>query len=274
MARTWLITGSSRGLGRALVQAVLESGDNVAATARNPDSLQPFVQKYGAKRVLAAALDVTNADQVFEVVGLAHQTFGRIDIVVNNAGFAATSSLEDMSVETFRRQVDANLLGTVWVTKAVIPILRKQGSGHIFQVSSVGDRLGTPGLSGYQCAKWAVAGLTTVLQQEISGFGIKLTVLEPGAMKTDWAGSSMELGNISEPYQPTVGMFLSFREQFMQNASTPEAVSKAIIQISNVENPPLRLLLGPETPGYAKEALQKLGESDAEWENFTKTLSL
>jgi NAD(P)-dependent dehydrogenase (short-subunit alcohol dehydrogenase family) len=274
MARIWFITATSRGLGRSLVEAVLESGDNVIATARNPDALKPLVEKYGQERIYTVALDVTDSDQVFKVVAEGHKFFGRIDIVVNNAGFAVTGSLEDMSVESFKRQVDTNLFGTVWVTKAVLPILREQGSGHIIQVSSVGGRVGSPGLSGYQSAKWAIGGLAAVLEKEISPFGIKLTVLEPGAMATDWAGPSMELENISEPYQQTVGKFLGLRAKFMDFASDPKKVSQGIIRVSKVENPPLRLLLGPETVGLAKEASEKLAASDAKWEHFTKTFEL
>ncbi|KAI9172828.1 Oxidoreductase BOA17 [Paramyrothecium foliicola] len=274
MAKVWFITGTSRGLGRSLVEAVLQSGDNVIATARNPESLDPLVEKYGSERIHTSALDVTNSHQVFRVVEESQRIFGRIDVVVNNAGYAATASLEDMSIDSFKRQVDANLFGTVWVTKAIIPIMRKQGSGHIIQVSSVGGRLGTPGLSGYQSAKWAVGGLTTVLAEELAPLGIKLTVLEPGAMQTDWAGSSMEVGQISDPYRQTVGKFMDLRDKFVSFASTPETVSKAIVSLSEHDDPPLRLLIGPETRPLAQAASRNLAEMDAKWEPFVSSLGL
>ncbi|KEY72218.1 hypothetical protein S7711_00217 [Stachybotrys chartarum IBT 7711] len=274
MARVWFITGTSRGLGRALVQAVLESGDIVIATARSPASLEPVVTKYGSSRIHTAALDVTDYDAIVRVVQESQQVFGRIDVVVNNAGYAETSPLETVTVDSFKQQVDTNFFGTVWVTKAVIPIMRDQGSGRILQVSSVGSRIGTPGLAAYQSAKWAVAGLTTALASEVAPFGIKLTSLEPGGIKTDWAGSSMGLGDVTEPYQATIGEFLKLRDMIVQHSTPPEKIAAAIVAISNVDDPPLRLLLGPETPGYAKAAAQRQAESDAKWETLTTTLAL
>ncbi|CAH0045537.1 unnamed protein product [Clonostachys solani] len=274
MSRVWFVTAASRGLGREIVEAALAAGDNVIATARDPASLEHFTKKYGSDRVHAFALDVTDSDQVFSVVKDAHKVFGRIDIVVNNAGFAQTSSLEDMDVESFKRQVDTNFFGTVWVTKAVVPIMREQGSGHIIQISSVGGRLGTPGMSGYQSAKWAVGGLTTVLASEVAPFGIKTTVLEPGGMKTDWAGSSMEHGVMSEPYKQTVGAFEELRKSYEPHWTPPEKVANAVVLLSKVEDPPLRLLVCPETPQIAKTAAAQLAESDAKWENFSINLTL
>lgn len=274
MARVWFITAASRGLGREIVHAALESGDNVIATARTVSSLEHFIEKYGTDRVHTLALDVTDSDQVFRVVKESRKIFGRIDIAVNNAGFAQTASLEDMDIEAFKRQVDTNFFGTVWVTKAVIPIMREQGSGHIIQVSSVGSRLGTPGLSAYQAAKWAVGGLSTVVASEIAPLGIKTTVLEPGGMRTDWAGSSMEYGTMSEPYKKTVGGFSELRGTYTPTWSLPERVAGAIIVISKVENPPIRLLLGPETPQLAKNAANHLAESDAKWESLSINLTL
>lgn len=274
MARIWFITGSSRGLGLALVKAVLDSGDSVAATARNPKSLSHFVEEYGSDRVLTLALDVTNNDQVIEAVRSTQEKFGRIDIVVNNAGYGETSSIEDISIEGFRAQMETNFMGVVHVTKAVLPILRTQGSGHILQVSSVGGRVGSPGLCGYQSAKWAVGGFSTVLAQEVKPFGIKVTVLEPGGMKTDWAGPSMIDGPISEPYKDTVGAFKAFRQrpEVLGNWSDPAKISEAILLVSKADDPPLRLLLGPDTVEYAKMASEQLAASDAKWRDVT-TLS-
>lgn len=270
MTRVWFITGASRGFGLALTEAVLESGDSVAATARNADKLKPLITQYGADRIVALSLDVTNNEEVVETVTRAHEKFGRIDVVVNNAGYAGTSSIEDVPLDVFRAQIDTNFLGVVYVTKAVLPILRRQGSGHIMQVSSVGGRVGSPGLGAYQSAKWAVGGFSTVLAQEVGPLGIKITVLEPGGMKTDFAGSSMVDGPISEPYQKTVGAFKEMIEQSSDNWTDPRKIADAVLHISKVDEPPLRLLLGADTVQYAQFVSKQLAESDAKWESVTK----
>jgi NAD(P)-dependent dehydrogenase (short-subunit alcohol dehydrogenase family) len=209
MSKVWFVTGSSRGLGLAIVEAALKSGASVIATARRPEQLQHLVERYGA-RAFPVALDVAHNSDVLKAVRAGHEKFGRIDIVVNNAGYADTSSVEDVNIDDFRAQIDTNFYGTVHVSKAVIPILRQQGSGQIFQISSVGGRLASPGLAAYQSAKYAVGGFSGVLGQEVAPFGVKVTVLEPGGMATDWAGSSMKIPPISESYQQTVGAFAEF----------------------------------------------------------------
>ncbi|KAH0497699.1 hypothetical protein TgHK011_004988 [Trichoderma gracile] len=269
MARIWFVTGSSKGLGLAIVEAALADGDNVVATARNPSTVKHLLEKYGPDRVLPLALDVSKNDQVESAVKAAVDKFGRIDVVVNNAGYAIPQALEDTSVELFRDQIDTNFLGTVYVTKAVTPILRKQQSGRILQVSSVGGRLATPGLSAYQAAKWAVGGFTGVVAKELAPFGIKLTVLEPGGMKTDWAGFSEDELVISEPYQQTVGAFQKIREQYSQLRSDPKKVADVIVKISKVDDPPLKLLLGPETVDLVKQAAAELAASDEKWRDAT-----
>ncbi|KAH7133777.1 hypothetical protein EDB81DRAFT_727236 [Dactylonectria macrodidyma] len=269
MARIWLVTGASRGLGQSLVEVILASGDSVVATARNKDQLSRLVDEYGPDRVLTATLDVTDNEQVLRVVEHARATFGRIDLVVNNAGFGETASIEDFDPDAFRAQIETNLFGVVNVTKAVLPIMRQQQSGHILQVSSVGGRVGSPGLGGYQAAKWAVGGFSTVLSKEVAPFGIKVTVLEPGGIKTDWAASSMVQGPISQPYEQTVGAFKKLRLLHIDNGSEPEKIAKAILYISTVSNPPLRLLLGPDTVQYAKAASDELAASDERWRDVT-----
>ncbi|KAJ5602263.1 Bcboa17 [Penicillium lagena] len=191
--RVWFITGSSRGLGLAIAEAALNYGDSVIATAREPRQLTHLVEKYGPDRVFSVALDVSDNDKVIQAIKTGHEKFGRIDVVINNAGYANTAAIEDIDIHDFHDQINANLMGVVYVSKAVLPILRQQKSGHIIQVSSIGGRMGAPGLSAYQCAKWAVGGFSTVLAQEVNPLGIKVTVLEPGGIKTDWAGSSMQI---------------------------------------------------------------------------------
>ncbi|KAF2999980.1 Oxidoreductase boa17 [Neopestalotiopsis sp. 37M] len=270
MPKVWLITGSSRGLGRAIVEAALQAGDSVIATARNPGQLESLVQKYGSDKVFPVAMDVSNNDNVVKAVKAGHERFGRIDVVVNNAGYANLAATEDISIEDFRAQVDTNFLGVVYVTKAVLPILRKQGSGHIFQVSSLGGRLGSPGLCAYQASKWAVGGFSTVLSAEVAPLGIKVTVLEPGGMKTDWAGPSMRIPPVSEPYQQTVGSFAEMLRTMSGNeVSVPEKVAKIIIDLTKEAEPPLRLLLGTDAAEYAAQGGRALADSDRKWHDVT-----
>lgn len=270
MPKIWFVTGSSRGLGLALVKIILEAGDSVVATARKAKDLDDLVGTYGQDRVLALDLDVTNRSQVAAAVQKAKETFGRIDVVVNNAGYADTSSVEDTPLDAFRAQIDTNYFGVVYVTKAVLPIMREQGSGHILQVSSLGGRMGTPGLSAYQSAKWAVNGFSTVLAAEVAPLGIKVTSLEPGGIKTDWAGASMGDHPIGEAYQQTVGAFRAYRDQLVSTWTPPEKIAAAIFHISQVDDPPVRLLLGPETVDYARQARESLASSDAKWQHVTK----
>ena len=265
MAKTWFVTGSSRGLGRSVVEAALEAGDAVIATARKPEQLGDLVAKYG-DRVMPVAVDVTDAAAVLGAVKAGHRRFGRIDVVVNNAGYGDVAAVEDVTLESFRAQIDANFFGVVYVTKAVLPILREQGAGHIFQVSSLGGRVGSVGLAAYQSAKWAVGGFSTVLAQEVAPFGIQVTVLEPGGIRTDWAGSSMTIPPISKPYEQTVGQFAGFlRAYHGQEPSIPARIAGVILSLAGREDAPVRLLLGPDAVDYAPKYAQALAESDEKW---------
>ncbi|MYV53668.1 SDR family NAD(P)-dependent oxidoreductase [Streptomyces sp. SID3212] len=272
MSKVWFVTGSSRGLGRALVEGALAAGDRVVSTARNPAQLDDLAARYG-ERILPLALDVTDGDQAQEAVQEAVKTFGRLDVVVNNAGYSDVASVEDVTPADFRAQVDTNFYGVVNVTKAVIPVLREQGSGHVFQVSSLGGRIGSPGLSAYQSAKWAVGGFSTVLAQEVAPFGIKITVLEPGGMRTDWAGSSMTIPPLSDPYRPTVGAFVDMIRNpdpeamaaMGARSADPARIAEIVRDLAGREDAPLRLLLGQDAVQYAHAAAQQLADSDAAW---------
>ncbi|GMM34811.1 hypothetical protein DASC09_021360 [Saccharomycopsis crataegensis] len=268
MARVWFITGSSRGLGFAITEAALKAGDKVIATARNASVLVCFQKEFG-DNIYPISLDVTNKDQVSKAVAEGHKKFGRLDVVVNNAGYANTVGVEDIEIEDFENQVNTNFLGVVYVTKAVLPILREQASGYIFQVSSLGDRLGAPGLSAYQSVKWAVSGFSTVLSQEIAPFGIKLTVLEPGGIKTDWAGSSMKVPPVSEPYKQTVGAFAEFLKSSDGGPSRPEKIAEIIFKLLNEKESPLRLLIGSDAASYGAQVAKELAERDAKWNYLT-----
>ncbi|HEY4201855.1 MAG TPA: SDR family NAD(P)-dependent oxidoreductase [Devosiaceae bacterium] len=200
MSRVWFVTGSSRGLGRAIVEAALAAGNKVAATARKPEQLAELVSRYG-DNVLPLALDVTDAAAARAAVAEAVRAFGRLDVVVNNAGYGDVASVEDVTEEDFKAQIDTNFYGTVHVTKAALPALRQQGGGHIMQITSIGGRTCNTGLSAYQSAKWAVEGFSGVLALEVAPLNIKVTIIEPGGFRTDWAGSSMTIPPVSEPYR-------------------------------------------------------------------------
>jgi len=270
MPQVFFLTGSSRGLGRQVAEAALTAGHYVIATARNPDTLADLAERYG-NRVLPVALDVTDAEAAAAAVAAGTAAFGRIDVVVNNAGYANLAAVEDVTLDDFRAQVDANLFGVVNVTKAALPVLRAQGGGHIIQVSSVGGRLATPGLSAYQAAKWAVGGFSEVLAREVGPLGIKVTVLEPGGMRTDWAGSSMRVPPISEPYRPTVGAMAAVHDDLGSSDSLgdPTKVAQVVLKVAEMAEPPLRLILGSEAYAYATAAAKARAESDAAWHDLT-----
>lgn len=273
MSRVWFVTGSSRGLGRAIVTGALEAGDQVVATARKPDQLHDLVRTYG-ERVATTSLDVTDPASARDAVAFAVTTFGRIDVVVNNAGFADIAAVEDVTLDDFIAQIGTNFYGVVHVTKAVLPILRNQGSGHIFQVSSAGGRIPVPGLGAYQSAKWAVAGFSSVLAIEVAPLGIKVTVLEPGEMTTDWAGSSMTVPPISKPYEQTVGeVARALRSSSGADASDPEKVAEAIRTLSNAETPPVRILLGADAVQHAAAVEKALADSDMAWRDLSISTS-
>jgi NAD(P)-dependent dehydrogenase (short-subunit alcohol dehydrogenase family) len=270
MPQVIFLTGSSRGLGRQIAEAALAAGHQLVATARQPGSLADLADRYGSQ-ILTLPLDVTDPAAAAAAVAAGTEAFGRLDVVVNNAGYANLASVEDITLTDFRAQVEVNLLGVVNVTKAALPVLREQRSGHIIQVSSIGGRLATPGLSAYQAAKWAVGGFSEVLASEVGPLGIKVTVLEPGGMQTDWAGSSMHVPPISDPYQPTVGvMARMFREAGTAGAlGDPAKVAQVVLNVAGMADPPLRLILGSEAYAYAIAAARARAESDAAWHDLT-----
>ena len=270
MPKIFLITGSSRGLGRQITKAALAAGHQVVATARHPESLADLAGRYGSQ-ILPVTLDVTDPDAAHAAVASAAGAFGRLDVLVNNAGYANLASVEDMTLQDFREQINANLLGVVNVTKAALPVLRRQGAGHIIQVSSIGGRLATPGLSAYQAAKWAVGGFSEVLAREVEPLGIKVTVLEPGGMQTDWAGSSMRVPPVSEPYQATVGVMARRHQgdEAMRALGDPARVARVVLAVADMAEPPLRLILGSEAYAYAMAAGRARAASDEHWHDLS-----
>jgi NAD(P)-dependent dehydrogenase (short-subunit alcohol dehydrogenase family) len=270
MPQVFFLTGSSRGLGRQVAEAALAAGHSLVATARDPATLADLADRYGG-RVLPVTLDVTDPGAAVAAVAAGTAAFGRIDVVVNNAGYANLAAVEDIALDDFRAQVDANLFGVVNVTKAALPALRAQGGGHIIQVSSIGGRLATPGLSAYQAAKWAVGGFSEVLAREVGPLGIKVTVLEPGGMRTDWAGSSMRVPPVSEPYQATVGTIAAMHGEHGSDGALgdPAKVAQVILAVAGMAGPPLRLILGSDAYAYAAAAARARADSDAAWHDLT-----
>jgi len=270
MSQVFFLTGSSRGLGRQIAEAVLAAGHSLVATARQPESLADLAERYGT-RILPVTLDVTDQAAVEAAVAAGVAAFGRIDVVINNAGYANLASIEDITVADFREQIEANLLGVVYVTKAALPVLRGQGGGRIIQVSSIGGRLASAGLAAYQAAKWAVGGFSEVLAKEVGPLGIKVTVLEPGGMRTDWAGSSMRVAPVSEPYRQTVGAMARVHDDIGSGSALgdPVKVAQVVLEVAAMDEPPLRLILGSEAYAYATAAAKARAESDAAWHKLT-----
>jgi len=270
MSKTWLITGSSRGLGRALTEAVLAAGDRVVATARKPEQLDELVTRYG-EQIRAVALDVTDAEAARAAVQTAIDEFGGLDVVANNAGYANSAPIEETPDEDFRAQIETNLFGVVNVTKAALPVFREQRSGHFLQFSSIGGRVGgTPGMGAYQTAKFAVEGFSEVLNNEVKPFGVKVTIIEPGAFRTDWGGSSMKLAEVHPDYESTVGRMNRYRaETDGTQRGDPAKAAQVILQVTALDEPPLRLLLGTDALTHADRASRSRANEAATWSHLT-----
>jgi NAD(P)-dependent dehydrogenase (short-subunit alcohol dehydrogenase family) len=268
-AKVWLITGSSRGLGRALAEAVLACGYKLAATARDPRQLQDLVERYG-DQVRTIALDVTSEAAAMDAVNEAITAFGRLDVIANNAGYGDVCPIEDMSMIEFRAQLETNLFGVIHVTKAALPFMREQGSGHFLQFSSVAGRIGPIGRSAYAAAKWGVEGFSEVLSKEVAPLGLKVTIIEPGGFRTDFAGVSTAIREGRPEYDETVGKIARFQRQFNgKQPGDPAKAATAILHITNVDNPPLRLILGSDAYGAIEQNDLAKAKSDREWKDLS-----
>lgn len=244
MSKVWFITGSSRGFGRELVRAALAAGDRVAATARRPEQLDDLVGGHG-DRIAALPLDVTDPDAARAAIESARERFGRLDVVVNNAGYANVAPIETGDDADFRAQFETNFWGVVHVSKAAIPVLRAQGGGLIIQFSSMGGRVGgSAGIASYQAAKFAIDGFSRVLQTETAPFGIKVLVVEPSGFATDWAGASMEVADIPERYASTVGAMNTVRRTAAVTAGDPARAAEILVRLSRHDDLPYHLPLG------------------------------
>ncbi|CAN5189528.1 SDR family NAD(P)-dependent oxidoreductase [soil metagenome] len=266
MERVWFVTGSSRGFGRELVKAALEAGDAVAATARRPEQLADLVSDYG-DRILPVVLDVTDAQAAVAAIAAARERFGRIDIIVNNAGYANVAPIETGDDADFRAQFETNFWGVYNVSKAAIPVLREQHGGLIIQFSSMGGRVGgSAGIASYQAAKFAIDGFSRVLQTETAPFGIAVLVVEPSGFATDWAGSSMNVADVPDIYADTVGAMNSVRQSTAITAGDPARAAEILVRMSRRgRNIPYHLPLGVNAVEGSIRQDRRLLAEDETW---------
>ena len=252
MSQVWLITGSSRGLGRAIATAALEAGHSVTATARNVKDLADLRQKYG-EHVLPFTLDVTNELQANYAIQSTITRFGRLDVLVNNAGYGNVAPIEDTTLKEFRAQIETNLFGVIILTKAALPYFRERRSGYFIQVSSIAGRIGPVGRAPYAAAKWGVEGFSETLAKEVAPFGIKVTIVEPGGFRTDFAGTSTSLQEGHPEYDETVGTTARFQRMYNgKQPGDPARAAGALMRLAAEQDPPLRIVLGSDAYSAAE----------------------
>ena len=240
-SKVWFITGTSRGFGRVWAEAALARGDRVAATARDVKTLTPLVERYG-DRVAPLMLDVTDKAASAAAIAFAREHFGRLDVLVNNAGYGLFGTIEEVSESEARAQLETNLFGALWLTQAALPIMRAQGSGHILQVSSIGGVNAFPTVGLYHASKWGLEGFSQSLAAEVAGFGIKVTIVEPGGFATDWGGASAKRATSMDVYDGARAAIAAVRSS--AKPGDPEATGPAILKVVDAADPPLRIFLG------------------------------
>jgi NAD(P)-dependent dehydrogenase (short-subunit alcohol dehydrogenase family) len=270
MSKVWLVTGSANGLGRDIAEAVLASGDRLLATARDPHRLNDLVERYG-EQVHTAALDVADEAAAKAAVAKAVDVFGRLDVVVNNAGYGDIAPFEQVSSESFRTLIDTNFFGVVYMTRAAIPVMRKQKSGCILQISSVGGRLATAGSASYHAAKWAVGGFTESIAQEVAPFGVKVCAVEPGGMRTNYGNRAIAgTPTLLPEYEPSVGALIKMvKGHWGHETSDPAKVAQVILQLASKEQLPVHLLLGSDAVQYARFAEEKRDSDAKAWRDVS-----
>jgi NAD(P)-dependent dehydrogenase (short-subunit alcohol dehydrogenase family) len=270
MPKVWLVTGSASGLGRNIAEAVLASGDRLVATARDPRRLDDLVKKYG-DQVRTAPLDVADEAAAEAAVQVAVDAFGRLDVVVNNAGYGDIAPFEQMSSEIFKALVDTNFYGVVNMTRAAVPVMRKQKGGYILQISSVGGRLALPGSAAYHAAKWAVGGFSEALAQEVAPFGVKVCALEPGGMRTNWgARASKKTPDLLPDYEPSVGALAEMlKSHWGHETSDPAKVAQVVLRLATRDRLPAHLLLGSDAVQYAGQAEASRSADAERWREIS-----
>src|ERR1700712_1946728 len=264
MTKNWFITGTSRGFGREWTMAALERGDRVAATARNLDSLSDLADRYG-DLLLPLQLDVTDREADFAAVARAHDVFGSLDVVVNNAGYGQFGLIEELSEKDARDQLETNVFGALWITQAALPYLRAQGSGHIIQVSSIGGITAFPLVGIYHASKWALEGFSQALAQEVAGFGIHVTLIEPGGFDTDWSGSSSVHSDELPAYAEAHKQVAEARKARRGAPGDPSASAAVVLKLVDLDEPPLRIFFGTSPIHIAKADYAGRIET---WEKF------
>jgi NAD(P)-dependent dehydrogenase (short-subunit alcohol dehydrogenase family) len=268
--KTWLITGSGNGLGRNIAEAALKAGENVVAGARRTEELASLVAQYG-ERVKPVTLEVRDEAAAKAAVRLAVDTFGRLDVLVNNAGYGQFAPFEQMSAEDFQAVVDTCFYGVVYTTRAAIPVMRKQKSGHIFQVSSVGGRMAIAGNTPYHAAKWAVGGFSDALAMEVAPFGVKVCTLEPGGIRTNWARRARQNApDLLPEYEASVGSILKLlRSLEGRSEGDPRKIADVIVQLANSDEVPLRLILGVDAEKRVHQAEAARASEAEKWRHLT-----
>ena len=270
MSKVWLVTGSGNGLGRDIAEAALAAGDSVVAGARRTQELAALVAQY-PERVKPVKLEVRDEAAARAAVQLAVDTFGQLDVLVNNAGYGQIAPFEQMSAEDFQAVVDTCFYGVVYTTRAAVPVMRKQRSGHIFQVSSVGGRLGIPGNTPYHAAKWAVGGFSDSLAMEVAPFGVKVCTLEPGGIRTNWARrAGANMPNLLPDYEASVGsVHKTLRGLEGRSEGDSRKIADVIVQLANSDEVPLRLILGVDAAERVQRAEADRAVEAEKWRHLT-----
>jgi NAD(P)-dependent dehydrogenase (short-subunit alcohol dehydrogenase family) len=270
MAKVWLITGSGNGLGRDIAEAALAAGDSVVAGARRPEELGRLVAQYGA-RVKPVTLEVRDEAAAKAAVQLAVDTFGRLDVLVNNAGYGQIAPFEQISAEDFQAVVDTCFYGVVFTTRAAIPVMRRQKSGRIFQVSSIGGRLAIAGNTPYHAAKWAVGGFSDALAMEVAPFGVKICTLEPGGIRTNWARrAGQNAPKVLPDYEGSVGPIRKLLESIEgRQEGDPRRIADLIVQLANSDEVPVRLILGVDAEKHVQRAEEARAHEARKWRHLT-----
>jgi NAD(P)-dependent dehydrogenase (short-subunit alcohol dehydrogenase family) len=271
MSKVWFVTGSSRGLGRSFVEAALSRGDKVAATARKAESLDDLVAAYG-DAVLPLAMDVTDKAAVFESVTRAAEHFGRLDVIVNNAGYAQIGAVEELTEQQLRDQLETNLFGAVWVVQAALPYLREQRSGRIIQLSSAAGLIAMPLGGAYHASKWALEGLNEALAGEVAGFGVKVTIIEPGGFATRSGKNPdpLDNGHVAQPDPAYDGLRQRLGAMAgKMPAGDPAAAAQTLLKLVDSDNPPLRILFGQGFHPMIQQAYADRLKMWADWQDLS-----
>jgi NAD(P)-dependent dehydrogenase (short-subunit alcohol dehydrogenase family) len=269
-SRVWLITGTSTGFGRALAEAVVARGDRLVAAVRRPETAEDL-RRADPDRVRVVQCDVTNFEQVTAAVDTAVGDFGRLDVLVNNAGYGLLAGIEEATDDQIRTQFEVNTFGVFGATRAALPVFRRQRSGHVIMMSSIAGQLGMPGLGYYDASKFAVEGFAEALAGEGQAIGLTVTILEPGNFRTNWAGASMTRSEPIAEYEPAIG---PTRELFAgldgNQPGDPAKVAAAIIRMIDEPEPPLRLVMGADALEFIGGKIEKQTAEMKAWEQVSK----